>query len=619
VEAPRCAQDATLSAKLAERVVVLDSRHLNRPAGQAAPRGDRPGPAGRPLRVVLVHTPDPNYADTQNYGAQFMPLWAYTLAAHIPDDGSYALSLTDTRLGRTADIAEGDVFLFSGINQDLGMILKVHAELKSRNPSAKFLIGGPICWSFDQAGDLGKLAAFDCIHIGDGEDAIASILGGIARGAPLDRVIRRKDRFDITQAKPLHRPLLDTTIRRYYGAVLEVSRGCPFLCEFCDIRVLPDNNRPHNLSADLIVGEIDHLCRLGVSQFLLACDNFIGEPRWAEELVDKLLAWQERTGHRPSLYTWLTINLYKHPDLMRKMRRAGFDMLFIGIESFNVNSLLETAKLQNSAASLTEVIRDIQAFGFVVVAGLIFGFDSDRDDAFDITLRGLLESGLLSGDPSLLTALPGTPLYRRMKLGGRLRDVRYGLGGYKYQTNIRYLLRRDRMIEGYRKFVEQFVEGSYQYERLKRFFANLERGEFIPLKGGGYGNLALLARMVFRNTAAMRQWWTRLRLFAARPSNLYYAVKGLGLVLTRRRFRGRLSYFRFWLFAWTNAVLKYQNLTERDFDIESVEDGFDIRRILPASYAETADEQIPAGKIDAQLRATTRQLEAVIERAALSG
>lgn len=572
--------------------------------------------SNRPLRVVFVHAPDPNYADTQNYGAQFMPLWAYTLAAHIPDDGRYALTLIDTRLGPVAEIAAGDVFLFSGINQDLGMILKTQAELKRRHPSAKFLIGGPICWSFDQAGDLGKLAGFDCIHIGDGEDAIAGILDRLASGAPIDRLIRRKDRFEIGHAKPLHRPLLDATIGRYYGAVLEVSRGCPFLCEFCDIRVLPDNNRPHNMSADLIVDEIDHLCGLGVSQFLLACDNFIGEPRWAEEVVDKLLAWQARTGHRPSLYTWLTINLHKHPDLMRKMRRAGFDMLFIGIESFNVNSLLETAKLQNSAASLTQAIQDIQAFGFVVVAGLIFGFDSDRDDAFEITLNGLRESGLLSGDPSLLTALPGTPLYRRMKLSGRLRDVRYGLGGYKYQTNIRYLLPRESMIEGYRRFVAQFVDGAYQYDRLKRYFDNLARGDFIPIEGGGYGNLGLLARMVFRNSAAMRQWATRLRRFAARPSNLYYAAKGLGLVLARRRYRGGLSYFKFWLFAWTNAVLKYQNLTERDFDIEGVEAGFDIRRILPASYAETADEQIPAGKIDAQLRATMRQLEAVIERAA---
>ena len=111
---------------------------------------------------------------------------------------------------------------------------------------------------------------------------------------------------------------------------------------------------------------------------------------------------------------------------MVKMRKCGFDMLFIGIESFSKNSLLETAKVQNTATDMVSVVREIQSYGFIVVAGLIFGFDSDTDASFQVTLDGLRDSALLSGDPSLLTALPGTPLYRRMKLSGRLRDVRFG-------------------------------------------------------------------------------------------------------------------------------------------------------------------------------------------------
>jgi radical SAM superfamily enzyme YgiQ (UPF0313 family) len=92
-------------------------------------------------------------------------------------------------------------------------------------------------------------------------------------------------------------------------------------------------------------------------------------------VIDWILEWQQRSGFRPSLYTWLTINFYKLETLMAKMRRAGFDMLFIGIESFNENSLLKTAKVQNTAPALIEAIRTIQARSFIVVAGFIFGFD----------------------------------------------------------------------------------------------------------------------------------------------------------------------------------------------------------------------------------------------------
>ncbi|MEK9722695.1 MAG: radical SAM protein [Rhodospirillaceae bacterium] len=567
--------------------------------------------AQAPFRVAFIHAPDPVYADTQNYGAKFMPVWAYTLAAHIPDDGRFVTSLYDCRFEPEADIAEHDVFLFSGINQDNANLERVRARLQARYPNAKSMIGGPICWSFDQAGTLEMLDGFDHVFVGDGEDEIEGLLDALRTGAPLERVNRSKARFDIAKARPFHKPMLDATVGRYYGAVLEVSRGCPFLCEFCDIRILPDNNRAHNKSADLIVAELDHLCRQGVSQVLFACDNFIGEPRWAEEVIDKILEWQQRTGFRPSLYTWLTINLYKFEDLMVKMRRCGFDMLFIGIESFSQNSLLETAKVQNTAPDMVAVVRQIQSYGFIVVAGLIFGFDSDTEDSFQVTLDGLCDSALLSGDPSLLTALPGTPLYRRMKLSGRLRDVRFGLGGYKYQTNIRYLLPARAMLDGYKRFVTAFCKGAYQYQRLKGFFDLLEEGRFVAMDGKGFGNLGLFLKMILTNRAALWQMTQRMARFAAQPANIYWAMRGFALALSCPG-RGAFGYFQFWFFAWTNAVLKYRYISDDDFDIESVAADFDVRGILPDDYESTANEAIPPQKIKAQLRATMAQLESVI-------
>jgi radical SAM superfamily enzyme YgiQ (UPF0313 family) len=568
-----------------------------------------------PFRVMFIHAPDPVYSDTQTYGAIFMPVWAYTLAAHVPDDMGVELQLHDTRVQGKDDIARADLYLFSGINQDAAFMNKVHARLKERFPAARSMVGGPVAWSFDQAGTLDQLKDFDHIFVGDAEASIAGLIAQVRDAQPMDHIIKSPGRFEIAQARPMHRGLMDATIGRYYGAVIEVSRGCPFLCEFCDIRIMEDNNRPHNKRAELIIEELDHLCSLGVSQILFACDNFIGEPRWAEDLIDKILAWKERTGHTPSLYTWLTVNLHNHPNLMAKMRRAGFDMLFIGIESFSKNSLLETAKVQNSATELTEVVREIQSRGFVVVGGLIFGFDSDDEDCFDITLKGLTDAALLSGDPSLLTALPGTPLYRRMKLSGRLREVRFGLGGYKYQTNIRYLLPRRRMIDGYKHFVDVFTDGEYQFNRLKAFFDLQAEGNHVPIEGQGFGNTGLFLKMVFRNWRALLQLTQRLARFSMKPQRLYYALKGFALAFSRRKqVPNWFGYFQFWLFAWTNAALKYLNLSDTDFDLESVPANFDIRDILPSDYGETAQEPIPQGKIEAQLRATTTQLESVIEQ-----
>jgi len=171
---------------------------------------------------------------------------------------------------------------------------------------------------------------FDHVFIGDGEEAFPRFLNQFSERDKLPKVLETKLRFDVTRARGFYRPFLNETYKRYYGAVLEVSRGCPFLCEFCDIRILPDNNRPHNFPPEHIVAELDNLARLGIRQVLCAADNFIGDLRWAEEVLDRIIEWQEKTGQHVALYTWLTINLARHPVLLKKLRQANFDMLFIG-------------------------------------------------------------------------------------------------------------------------------------------------------------------------------------------------------------------------------------------------------------------------------------------------
>ena len=559
--------------------------------------------------ITFVHAPDAFLAETQQYGAMFMPVWAYTLAAYINEAERYELKLCDLRFDKLEDVAEADLFAFSGINQDYDAIVTAEAQLRQRFPHSTYIIGGPIAWSLNQAGEAEKLSMFDHIFVGDGEQAFPNFITRFGHRHTLPKVIETKQRFDVLQARGFYRPFLHQTYKRYYGAVLEVSRGCPFLCEFCDIRILPDNNRPHNLPPDLIIAELDHLARLGIKQVLLACDNFIGDLRWAAEVADKIIAWQERTGLRMALYTWLTINVGKHPRLLQKLRQASFDMLFIGIESFSSHALLETAKVQNVTGDMIATLREIQSHGFVIVAGLIFGFDSDTEEAFTLTLAGMLASGLISGDPSLLTALPGTPLYRRMKLSGRLRNNKNSLGGYKYCTNMRYLMPREQLVRGYQAFVQRFCQGDYQYQRFKSFLDNLDHGKYISLMTQGYGNLGTYISMVFKSPHAIKMLAQRLLKIASRPDAVWAVLRAIVLLLSRsRRHKRLIGIFQFWLFAWTNAILKYEGLTDADFDIESVPPDFDRALILPEDYVESAVEEIPQAKIHAQQRLTVQQL-----------
>lgn len=574
-------------------------------------------------RLCFVHAPDPLHSAYQNFGNNYTPVWAFTLAAHVPEADGWELALHDTRLRPREQIPAADLFLLSGLNQDHEHLEQVRAHLRQAYPRARLVLGGPICWSFDQAGRLGELAGYDLVCVGDGELLLPAVLEWARGGQPasLERLgaaalLRRKDRFPMGGARPMHAPLLARHARDYYGAVVEVSRGCPFLCEFCDIRIMSDNNRTHDKPPEVVVADVDALYRLGVRAFMFACDNFIGDQRWAHEMVDALLRWKERTGFRPSIFTWLTINLYKDEELMVKMRRAGFDLVFIGVESFDQNSLLETAKVQNRAKELDlpRILRRIQSYGFVVTPGIIFGFDSDGPDLFELTIAGLEESALLTCNPSLLVALPGTPLHRRLGLAGRLRSAAHHIGRFKLQTNVRYLLPREHLTRGYLDFVRRVSDGRHQYRRFRAFLDNLDADQrYVPLEGEGYGNLLEFLRGTTRNPVARRVLLRRVSCFASRPGHLPWALLG-ALEVWRRRARvpDAPKYLQVWLYGWTNFLMQNWGLREEDIDLESVEGPLRAEQILPPEYARDVVEDIPASKTRAQLRATVSQLERLL-------
>lgn len=567
------------------------------------------------MKIGLIHSSNKNFAENQNYGLQFAPVWAFVLSTYIKDNGHEAV-LYDLNINDRDIIESADAYFLSGINQDLHSLVEIAAFLKEKYPSAPRFIGGPIAWSFDQAGELERLALFDHICIGDGELLVGQILSALKEGAKLPRVIKETHRFDLSKSRPMDESLVRASYKNYYGAVIEVSRGCPFLCEFCDIRVLPDNNTSHNRSVEVIIAELDLYRQLGLRNIQFACDNFIGDCEWANQLVDAIIVYNAKHGYSPSFYTWLTINVGNHEELLKKMRVAGFDNLFIGIESFDANTLLETAKLQNTKYDLVNTIVKIQSFGFVIVAGLIFGFDSDTDESFKTTLDGITEAGLLSGDASLLTALPGTPLFRRMRLSGRLRNFQHDalLGGHKYVTNFNYIMEKDKLIDGYITFSKKFMEGGYQYSRIRNFYRVLSTtGNLVNITRPGYTNIGAFLDKAIRSPSLLAFHLIRL-VPLLKPSRLFYLCKAIGLALWMKMRHGiGFQYFIFWLFIWVNALSKYGNIKPSDFNIESVAKDFDFSNIIPAGYLEQADEKIPQSKINAQYKATVKQLEQVIQ------
>src|SRR6267142_4970567 len=156
--------------------------------------------------------------------------------------------------------------------------------------------------------------------------------------------------------------------RRYTSMSVQVSRGCPFQCEFCDIIELYGRN-PRVKSPDQVVRELDTLYALGWrGSVFVVDDNFIGNRREAAKLLPEVARWQ--TAHRRpfELYTEASVDLASLPVLVDSMVAAGFTTVFLGIETPSAESLKQTKKLQNLKLPLEESVMRLTKAGLEVYA-----------------------------------------------------------------------------------------------------------------------------------------------------------------------------------------------------------------------------------------------------------
>ena len=156
---------------------------------------------------------------------------------------------------------------------------------------------------------------------------------------------------------------------------------------------------------------------------------------------------------------------------MRLMLDANILSVFIGIESPNDASLVETKKHQNvkCGRTLVERVRAVQQSGLEVWAGMIAGFDHDDETVFDAQAKFLRDAGIAQAMVGMLYAIPKTPLYARLAGEGRIDDE--DLAGYG--TNmVPARMSRQALREGYVWLMKEIYRPEAYFERLAASLGN---------------------------------------------------------------------------------------------------------------------------------------------------
>jgi radical SAM superfamily enzyme YgiQ (UPF0313 family) len=418
------------------------------------------------MKILLVYPKCPDTYWSFRYAmpfigkkAAFPPLGILTVAAMLPE--SWDLRLVDMNVDRLSDhdLLWADYVFISAMTVQRESVQEVLARCLDLR--VKTVGGGPL---FTTCHD--DFPQVDHLVLGEAEMTLPRFLEDLDRHAPR-RLYLPDGRPDISRTPIPRWPLID--MRRYASMNVQYSRGCPFDCEFCDITQL-FGHLPRTKTSGQVIVELEALYSRGWrGGVFFVDDNFIGDKRkLKKEVLPAVIAWMKVHGHPFFFYTEASINLADDPHLMKLMVAAGFQEVFIGIETPEEDSLTETGKMQNRNRDLVASVQTIQRAGLQVQGGFIVGFDSDSPATFEKQLRFIQESGIVTAMVGILMVLRGTKLHRRLSKEGRIIST---ANGNNTDTSLTFVpkMNPEVLVDGYQRLMSNIYSPDYFYARIRTF------------------------------------------------------------------------------------------------------------------------------------------------------
>ncbi len=426
------------------------------------------------MHILMI---SPSYPDTYwsfRHALKFIskktsnpPLGLLTIAAMLPKEWEVNLVDLNVRPLRDEEIIQADFVFISAMSVQADSVSEVIQRCKALQ--AKIVAGGPLF-----TGDPDSYSDLDHLVLNEAEITLPRFLADLQKNN-LQKIYRTDEFARMENSPSPDYSLIDAS--HYAQLSLQYSRGCPHNCEFCEITALL-GHRVRVKTTGQILDELETIYNTGFrGNVFFVDDNFIGNRgKLKSDLLPSISQWMKKHRYPFSFTTEASIDLSDDQDLMTAMALAGFEKVFVGIETPDVECLKECDKKLNIKHDLMEGVQKIQSAGIEVSAGFIVGFDHDTSSIFQRQIDFIQQSGIITAMVGLLVAPSRTRLFQRLKSEGRIIRTSDG-NNTNFTMNFIPRMDKETLLRGYTHIVSTIYSNKAYYKRLKGFLKKFTPGK----------------------------------------------------------------------------------------------------------------------------------------------
>ena len=239
------------------------------------------------------------------------------------------------------------------------------------------------------------------------------------------------------------------------------TKGCPVGCNFCTTPTVYGKSYRYR-ELDLVLDEMRyHQQRLGKKNvnFSFMDDNISFRPKYFMTLLEEMaklgVHWNAN----------ISMNFLDKPEVAALAGRSGCDLLSIGFESLNPETIKSVQKGSNRLGSYEQVVSNLHNNGIAIQGYFMFGFDNDTEESFQLTYDFIMKNRIEFPVFSLVTPFPGTPYFDEMKPRIRHFDWdKYDTYHFMFEPN---KMKGDKLLENFVKLQREVYKGRAIMQRMK--------------------------------------------------------------------------------------------------------------------------------------------------------